>query len=126
MLDAHDPGSTRRITLGAAGLVGTDLVAKAKPDGYTLLMSTSSTFATNPALYKSLPFDVQADFAPITVTAFIPNLLVVNPSVPARNLAPAPRVARWPCRPPHPSPCLFSQPPAACLSPRRAPMARPG
>ena len=49
-------------------------------------MSTSSTFATNPSLYKSLPFDVQADFAPIALTAFIPNLLVVNPSVPANNV----------------------------------------
>ena len=49
-------------------------------------MATSSTFAANPALYKSLPFDVQADFAPVTVTAFIPNLMVVNPDVPAANL----------------------------------------
>ena len=46
-----------------------------------------STFAANPSLYKSLPFDVQNDFAPIALTAFIPNLLVVNPSVPASNVA---------------------------------------
>ena len=72
---------------GAGGNIGADAAAKADPDGYTLLMATSSTFAANPALYKSLPFDVQADFAPITVTAFIPNLLVINPSVPAKNLA---------------------------------------
>ena len=50
-------------------------------------MSTSTTFATNPNLYKTLPFNVQTDFAPITLTAFIPNLLVVNPSVPANNVA---------------------------------------
>jgi tripartite-type tricarboxylate transporter receptor subunit TctC len=72
---------------GAGGNIGADAAAKADPDGYTLLMATSSTFAANPALYNSLPFDVQADFAPITVTAFIPNLLVINPSVPAKNLA---------------------------------------
>ena len=72
---------------GAGGNIGAEATAKADPDGYTLLMATSSTFAANPALYKSLPFDVQADFAPITVTAFIPNLMVVNPDVPARTLA---------------------------------------
>ncbi len=72
---------------GAGGNIGADAVAKADPDGYTLLMATSSTFAANPNLYKTLPFDVRNDFAPITVTAFIPNLLVVNPSVPANNVA---------------------------------------
>src|ERR1700755_1972826 len=72
---------------GAGGNIGADAVAKADPDGYTLLMTTSSTFAANPSLYKTLPFDVQADFAPIALTAFIPNLLVVNPSVPANTVA---------------------------------------
>jgi tripartite-type tricarboxylate transporter receptor subunit TctC len=71
---------------GAAGNIAAEAAAKADPDGYTLTLSTSSTFATNPSLYKSLPFDVQADFAPITLTAFIPNLLVVNPSVPASTV----------------------------------------
>src|SRR6478752_9762718 len=71
---------------GAGGNIGADAVAKADPDGYTLLMATSTTFATNPNLYKTLPFDVQKDFEPITLTAFIPNLLVVNPSVPASNV----------------------------------------
>jgi tripartite-type tricarboxylate transporter receptor subunit TctC len=72
---------------GAAGNIAAEAAAKADPDGYTLTMSTSSTFATNPSLYKSLPFDVQTDFAPIALTAFIPNLLVVNPSVPASTVA---------------------------------------
>ena len=72
---------------GAAGNIAAEAAAKADPDGYTITMSTSSTFATNPSLYKSLPFDVQTDFAPITLTAFIPNLLVVNPSVPANKVA---------------------------------------
>lgn len=71
---------------GAGGNIAADAAAKAEPDGYTLLMATSTTFATNPNLYKNLPFDVQKDFEPITLTAFIPNLLVVNPSVPANNV----------------------------------------
>jgi tripartite-type tricarboxylate transporter receptor subunit TctC len=71
---------------GAGGNLAAEAAAKADPDGYTLLMATSTTFATNPSLYKNLPFDVQTDFAPITLTAFIPNLLVVNPSVPANNV----------------------------------------
>jgi tripartite-type tricarboxylate transporter receptor subunit TctC len=72
---------------GAAGNIAAEAAAKADPDGYTLNMSTSSTFATNPSLYKTLPFNVQTDFGPIALTAFIPNLLVVNPSVPANNVA---------------------------------------
>lgn len=72
---------------GAGGNLAAEATAKADADGYTLLMATSTTFATNPSLYKGLPFDVQADFAPITLTAFIPNLLVVNPAVPANNVA---------------------------------------
>lgn len=72
---------------GAGGNLAADAAAKADPDGYTLLMTTSTTMATNPSLYKNLPFDVQTDFAPVTLTAFIPNLLVVNPSVPADNVA---------------------------------------
>jgi len=71
---------------GAAGNIAAEATAKADPDGYTLMMGTSTTIATNPSLYKSLPFDVHTDFAPITLTAFIPNLLVVNPSVPANNV----------------------------------------
>jgi tripartite-type tricarboxylate transporter receptor subunit TctC len=72
---------------GAAGNIAAEATAKADPDGYTLMLSTSSTFATNPSLYKTLPFNVQTDFEPIALTAFVPNLLVVNPSVPANNVA---------------------------------------
>ena len=71
---------------GAGGNIGADAVAKAEADGYTLLMTTSTTHATNPSLYKSLPFDAKKDFAPISLTAFIPNLLVVHPSVPAKTV----------------------------------------
>ena len=70
---------------GAGGNVGADLVAKAAPDGYTLLLATSS-HVTNLSLYKSLPYDLVRDLAPVSQVAVIPSLLVVNPSVPAKNL----------------------------------------
>ncbi|MFH5923114.1 Bug family tripartite tricarboxylate transporter substrate binding protein [Roseomonas xinghualingensis] len=71
---------------GAGGNIGSEAVARAEPDGYTLLLTTSTTHATNPALYGSLPFDVQRDFAPITLTAFIPNVLVVPSSKGIRHV----------------------------------------
>jgi tripartite-type tricarboxylate transporter receptor subunit TctC len=71
---------------GAGANIGAEFVAKSAPDGYTLLMATS-THVTNMSLYKSLPYDFVRDLAPVTQTAFIPNLLVVNPQVPATNLA---------------------------------------
>jgi len=71
---------------GAGGNVGVDVVAKAPPDGYTLLMATTGTHTINPNLYTSLPFDAEKDFAPITLVASVPNLLVVNPAVPARTV----------------------------------------
>ena len=70
---------------GAGTIIGTDLVAKSAPDGYTLLMSPS-TLAINPATYKKLPYDVLRDLAPITQTHFVPNLISVHPSVPAKNI----------------------------------------
>jgi tripartite-type tricarboxylate transporter receptor subunit TctC len=71
----------------AAGLtIGTGMAARAAPDGYTILMSDRSALAVAPSLFKSLPYDVQRDFVPVTLTAFAPSLLVVHPSVPATNL----------------------------------------
>ena len=70
---------------GAGTIVGTDLVAKAPPDGYTLLMAPGA-FATNPSTYKKLPFDTVRDFAPITQTLSVPQLLAVHPSVPAKSV----------------------------------------
>ena len=69
---------------GAGGIIGSDAVAKAEPDGYTILAATVSTHAINPALYAKLPFDVKQDFAPITHLVNVPNVLVVHPSVPSR------------------------------------------
>ncbi|MDB5816862.1 MAG: transporter, partial [Rhizobacter sp.] len=65
---------------GAGGNVGADMVAKAAPDGYTLLMGTVGTHGINQSLYPKLPFDPIRDFAPITLVAGVPNVLVMNPA----------------------------------------------
>jgi tripartite-type tricarboxylate transporter receptor subunit TctC len=70
---------------GAGTIIGTELVARAPADGYTLLMAPGA-FATLGATYKKLPFDATRDFAPITQTLQVPNLLVAHPSLPAHNL----------------------------------------
>jgi len=70
---------------GAGTIIGTEIVAKAPPDGYTLLMSPT-TLAINPASYKKLPYDAARDFAPITQIASVPSVLVVHPSVPAKSV----------------------------------------
>jgi tripartite-type tricarboxylate transporter receptor subunit TctC len=72
---------------GAGGGVGADYTAKAPADGYTIMGGTISTHAINASLYKSLPYDPVKDFAPITLIARVPNMLVVNPDVPAKNVA---------------------------------------
>jgi tripartite-type tricarboxylate transporter receptor subunit TctC len=71
---------------GAAGNLGTDLVAKAPPDGYTILFTLSS-HTINPKLYKDLPFNAERDFAPISLAALSPQILVANPSVPVNNVS---------------------------------------
>ena len=70
---------------GAGGTIGTDIVAKAAPDGYTLLM-VSGSHVVNPSLYKKLPYDTLRDFAPITLVVDVPSVLVAHPSVPARTI----------------------------------------
>ncbi|MBK9702759.1 MAG: tripartite tricarboxylate transporter substrate binding protein [Betaproteobacteria bacterium] len=67
---------------GAGGNIGADLVAKAAPDGYTVVMGALSTHAVNPSLYPKMPYDAAKDFAPISLVAVTPNVLVVNPSLP--------------------------------------------
>ncbi|HWI83308.1 tripartite tricarboxylate transporter substrate binding protein [Ramlibacter sp.] len=71
---------------GAAGTVGADIVAKARPDGYTLLLAHSNSNSVAPALYPKLPYDVVRDFTPIIRVATTPLLLTVNPDVPAKNV----------------------------------------
>jgi tripartite-type tricarboxylate transporter receptor subunit TctC len=70
---------------GAGTIVGSEMVARAPPDGYTLLMSPS-TLATNPASYKKMPYNALRDFAPITQMLLVPNLVVIHPALPAKSL----------------------------------------
>jgi tripartite-type tricarboxylate transporter receptor subunit TctC len=72
---------------GAGGNVGSDMVAKAPADGYTLGMGTVSSHAINPNLYAKMPYDNLKDFAPLSLMITQPNALVVNPSVPAKTVA---------------------------------------
>ena len=71
---------------GAGGNIGAESVARAAPDGHTLLMATSGVIGANKALYKSLPFDPVRDFAPVALVAMVPNLIVVNPALPVQDL----------------------------------------
>jgi tripartite-type tricarboxylate transporter receptor subunit TctC len=71
---------------GAAGQIGADMVAKAKPDGYTLLMGNIGTQAINPVLYTKLPYDPDKAFAPVALVAELPLAMMVHPSIPARNV----------------------------------------
>jgi len=71
---------------GASGNIGSNLVAKAKPDGYTLLVGSMSTHAMNQALFSSMPFEPVDDFTPISLVAFVTNTLVINPKIAVNNL----------------------------------------
>ena len=71
---------------GAGGNIGADFVAKSAPDGYTLLMGAVATHAINPSLYSKIPYDPVKDFAPVALVAQVPNILVVNPAVPAKTV----------------------------------------
>jgi tripartite-type tricarboxylate transporter receptor subunit TctC len=70
---------------GATGNVGADFVAKSPPDGYTLLLGDIGSLAISPSVFAALPFDPVKDFAPVVMVAYSPHLLVVHPSVPARD-----------------------------------------
>jgi len=72
---------------GAGGNIGAAAAARAAKDGYTLLVGTVSTHAINPFIYKNLPHDTEKDFQPVSLIARLPNLLVVNPKIPAKSVA---------------------------------------
>ena len=72
---------------GAGGLIGADYVAKARPDGYTLVLGTNSSHAIAPSVVKKMPYDPVNDFAPVSLLAVTPYVVVVNPEVPAKTLA---------------------------------------
>jgi tripartite-type tricarboxylate transporter receptor subunit TctC len=72
---------------GAGGNLGADRVARAEPDGYTILMGTVATHALNPLILKTKPYDPERDFAPVSLLVLVPNVLVVNPELPAKNVA---------------------------------------
>src|SRR3974377_718325 len=71
---------------GASGNIAADRVAKAVPDGYTLLLASNVNIAGNPQLYKNMPFDPVKDFAPITQVAYSPNILVVPNDLPVKRV----------------------------------------
>jgi len=71
---------------GAGGNLGADIVAKAPPDGHTILLGTNGTHAINPSLYSKMPYDAIKDFAPITLIASVPNIFISHPSVPAKTI----------------------------------------
>jgi len=78
---------------GAASIAGAVSVARAAPDGYTLMVATSTTLAVNPALHAMLPYDPIADFAPVTLIARVPEVLVVDAELPVRSIPDLVRLA---------------------------------
>ena len=71
---------------GAAGIIGSQYVARAEPDGYTILLGATTTHGINPSLYPKLPYDAVKDFAPVSLIATIPHMLVANPNTPFNDL----------------------------------------
>ena len=78
---------------GAGGNIGADVVAKSAPDGYTLLMGTTGVLAINKHIYRNMGFDPEKDFAPVSYTSLITNILVVNPAVPVSTVGDLVRLA---------------------------------
>lgn len=71
---------------GANGIIATDFVAKSAPDGYTLLMANLGPNALNPVVYKKLPYDAIKDFAGVTLTTIVPQVVIVNPGLPVKSI----------------------------------------
>src|SRR5436190_9308394 len=72
---------------GAGGVVGSEIVAKSAPDGYTLIMGNAGSHGINAAVYSKLPYDILKDFAPVSQVAISPNIFVVNPGLPVQTIA---------------------------------------
>lgn len=70
---------------GASGMLATELVAKAPADGYTVYLASSGVLALHVNLYEKLPYDINRDFAPVTLAVTVPELLVAHPSLPAKT-----------------------------------------
>lgn len=71
---------------GAGGVIGSEVAAKSAPDGYTLIMGNAGSHGINAAVYSKLPYDIQRDFAPVSQVAIAPNIVVINPMVPANSI----------------------------------------
>src|SRR2546430_156173 len=71
---------------GAGGAIGSEAVARSAPDGYTVLMGTTSTHSIGPTLNPKTPYNVERDFAPVSLVATAPNILVVSPRLPVKNV----------------------------------------
>ncbi len=71
---------------GAGGSLGAEIVAKAPPDGYTLVMGSAGSHSVNSALYPKLPYDAVKDFAPVSLVTTAPNILIVHPSLPVKSV----------------------------------------
>lgn len=70
---------------GAGGIIGSEAVAKAPPDGYTLIMGNAGSHSVNPSLYSKLPYDPLKDFSPVVLVSSAPNILIVHPSLPVKS-----------------------------------------
>lgn len=71
---------------GGGGILGTELVAKSPPDGYTILLGSTGPLTVNPSLHRTLPYDTLRDFAPITLVSVVPSVLAVHPSLPVKSV----------------------------------------
>lgn len=87
LTELHGQGFIVENRAGATGTIGADITAKSPPDGYTLMMGHVNSHGIAPNLFKKLPYDAQRDFAMVAYVGYVPNVLVVHPSIPAKTVA---------------------------------------